>query len=161
MSRWHTNARQHQESFTAMDTLTVAQRSERMARIRSKDTQPELAVRRIVHSLGYRYQLHRKDLAGAPDLVFPGRKKAIFVNGCFWHAHQGCAVANRPKSRTPFWDEKFKRNKNRDKKNANALRRAGWGVATIWECEAKSDSFVRSKVSRFLGPNKKAPHGHH
>lgn len=141
-----------------MDTLTAAQRSERMARIRSKNTKPERTVRGIVHRLGYRYRIHRKDLPGSPDLVFPSLRKAIFVHGCFWHAHENCSVANRPKSRTWYWDEKFSRNKKRDRKNANALRRAGWSVATIWECQAKSESFVAKKVSRFLGPKKKATH---
>lgn len=144
-----------------MDTLTAAQRSERMARIRSKDTTPELAVRSIVHRLGYRFRLHRRDLAGCPDLVFPSLKKAIFVHGCFWHAHEGCKVANRPKTRRPFWDDKFERNKARDKRNEAALRKAGWAIQTIWECETKSPDLVAKRVTLFLGRKvaRKVRHG--
>jgi DNA mismatch endonuclease, patch repair protein len=132
-----------------------------MARIRSKDTKPELIVRSIVHRLGYRFRLHRRDLAGSPDLVFPSRKKAIFVHGCFWHAHGGCKVANRPKSRRPYWDEKFQRNKRRDKANETMLKDAGWEVETIWECETKSLDLVAARVTKFLGrrPMKEAKHG--
>ena len=137
-----------------MDTLTPAQRSERMSRIRSKNTKPELAVRSLVHRMGYRFRIHRKDLPGSPDLVFPSLRKAIFVHGCFWHAHDGCSASNRPKTRAAYWSEKFDRNKRRDRRNASALRRAGWSVATIWECEAKSADFVSKKVSRFLGSTK-------
>lgn len=137
-----------------MDTLTIAERSERMSRIRSKNTKPELIVRSIAHRLGYRFRLHQKDLAGSPDLVFPAIRKAIFVHGCFWHAHEACKVANRPKSRTPYWDDKFKRNKDRDKRNENSLREAGWDVKTIWECETKSPDIVAKRVKAFLGPRK-------
>src|SRR5258707_10618769 len=108
-----------------MDTLTKAQRSERMARIRSKDTKPELAIRHALFGLGYRYRLHRKDLPGSPDLVFPARKKVVFVHGCFWHAHQGCSLANLPKSRTEYWRSKFERNVKRDRANTRALRTMG------------------------------------
>lgn len=133
-----------------MDTLTPKERSARMARIRSTNTQPELAVRRLVHKLGYRYRLHRKDLPGAPDLVFLSRRKVIFVHGCFWHAHEGCKVANRPKSRPEYWLEKFERNRKRDRANESSLRDAGWGVCTIWECETRSADLAR-RVSKFLG----------
>ena len=144
-----------------MDTLTVTERSERMARIRSKDTKPELIVRSIAHRLGYRFRLHRKNLAGSPDLVFPSLKKAIFVHGCFWHAHEDCKVANRPKSRRPYWDEKFERNKQRDRANESALNDAGWAIETIWECETKSSDLVAARVAKFLGarPPKEAKHG--
>jgi DNA mismatch endonuclease (patch repair protein) len=144
-----------------MDTLTVAQRSERMARIRSKDTKPELAVRSIVHRLGYRFRLHRRDLAGMPDLVFSSRKKAIFVHGCFWHAHQGCKVANRPKSRQEFWDAKLARNKQRDKLNEARLKTDGWDVATIWECETRAPELIVARIVEFLGSKarKKARNG--
>ena len=142
-----------------MDNLTVAERSERMARISSKDTKPELIVRSIVHRLGYRFRLHRKELAGSPDLVFPSIKKAIFVHGCFWHAHEACNVANRPKSRRTYWDEKFARNKLRDKMNEARLIDAGWQVETIWECETKSPELVSKRVVRFLGRRKKQAHG--
>jgi DNA mismatch endonuclease (patch repair protein) len=134
-----------------MDTLTVAQRSARMARIKSKDTKPELVVRKLVHGLGYRYRLHRRDLPGSPDLVFPGRQRVIFVHGCFWHAHAGCKVANVPKTKTAFWAEKFSRNKLRDGKNCRALRSAGWQVLVIWECEIKSTALLEKRVRKFLG----------
>jgi DNA mismatch endonuclease (patch repair protein) len=137
-----------------MDTLTRAERSERMARIRSKDTKPELRVRRLVHGLGYRYRLHRRDLPGCPDLVFPSRRKVVFVNGCFWHGHEGCAVANMPKSRSDFWAEKFKRNQVRDAKNKKALKKDGWRVLTVWECETKGVAALMSRLARFLGPAK-------
>lgn len=133
-----------------MDTLTVAERSERMARIRSKDTKPEMVVRRSVHQLGYRYRLHRRDLPGVPDLVFPSRKKIIFVHGCFWHAHARCTVANRPKSRKSFWLAKFRRNKERDRANEELLRRAGWGVLVIWECETKDKASLMRRLSEWL-----------
>lgn len=147
-----------------MDIMSAAERSERMARIRSKDTQPELRVRHIVHSLGYRYRLHRKDLPGMPDLTFSSKRKVIFVHGCFWHAHKGCKVANRPKTRRPFWDAKFKRNKARDRTNMRLLRKQGWGVCTIWECETRRDILIVRRLSQFLGPAKKKsraskPHG--
>ena len=100
-----------------MDTLSKAERSERMARIRSKNTKPELQVRRLLHGLGYRFRLHRRDLPGSPDVVFAARRKIVFVHGCFWHGHKNCKVANRPKSRRSFWSAKFKRNRERDAMN--------------------------------------------
>ena len=137
-----------------MDIMTPAERSKRMSLIRSSDTKPELRVRRILHSLSYRYLLHRRDLPGVPDLVFPSRKKVIFVHGCFWHAHQHCIVANRPKTRRSFWDAKFKHNKERDKANRTLLKKMGWKVCTIWECETKNDDYLVSRLSHFLGPIK-------
>jgi DNA mismatch endonuclease, patch repair protein len=137
-----------------MDTLTPAERSERMARIRSKDTKPELRVRQLVHRLGYRFRLHRKDLPGRPDLVFSSRLKVVFVHGCFWHAHENCTVANRPKSRSDFWNAKFEYNRIRDAKNQASLERDGWRVLTVWECETKGAVKLASRLSRFLGPTK-------
>ena len=98
-----------------MDTLSHAERSERMGRVRSKNTKPELVVRRLIHSLGYRYRLHRTDLLGCPDLVFPCRKKLIFIHGCFWHRHDGCPNTRLPKSRLDFWQTKFEVNRDRDR----------------------------------------------
>ena len=135
-----------------MDTLTVDQRSERMARIRSKDTKPEQAVRRALFGLGYRYRLHRKDLPGQPDIVFPGRRKVVFIHGCFWHAHEGCKVANLPKSRTEFWQAKFTRNRERDEANQVALRRLGWKVLTVWECEVRNERKMLKRIQAYLGP---------
>jgi DNA mismatch endonuclease, patch repair protein len=122
-----------------------------MARIRSKDTKPEMTVRRSAHRLGYRYRLHRRDLPGVPDLVFPSRRKVIFVHGCFWHAHPRCTVANVPKSRQSFWKEKFRRNKQRDRANEQLLRRAGWEVLIIWECETKDRDLLTRRLSQWLG----------
>src|SRR5581483_7737979 len=120
-----------------MDKLTPARRSENMRRIKSKNMKPELAVRRLVHKLGYRYRLHRKDLPGNPDLVFSSKRKVIFVNGCFWHGHdlEGCRDGRRPKSNTGYWNTKLARNKERDAKNIAALEASGWAVLTIWECD--------------------------
>lgn len=112
-------------------------RSRIMRAVRSKDTKPELIVRRLVHSLGFRFRLHRRDLPGSPDLVFPGRHKAIFVHGCFWHGHD-CARGNRkPVANADYWHAKIRRNVERDIRNESALRRDGWDVLTIWECETK------------------------
>jgi DNA mismatch endonuclease (patch repair protein) len=139
-----------------MDTLTASQRSERMARIRSKNTGPELAVRRLAHSLGYRYRLHVKGLPGSPDLVFGRRRKVVFIHGCFWHCHEGCSVANRPKTRTAFWDAKFARNKQRDYENLKALSKKNWRALTLWECELNDLKTTTKKLRAFLGPVKKA-----
>jgi len=113
-------------------------RSANMSKVRGKNTKPEMAVRRAAHALGLRFRLHRRDLPGTPDLVFSGRKTAIFVHGCFWHRHGGCPKAGpAPKTRTAFWQAKFDRNTARDARDAEALRAAGWAVATIWECETR------------------------
>src|ERR1700733_1884015 len=118
-----------------MDSLTSAQRSTQMARVKSKDTGPELKVRRLVHRLGYRYRLHRNALPGTPDLAFPKRRKLIFVHGCFWHRHESCALARLPKSRADFWLPKLEGNKTRDARNVDSLVKMGWEALTIWECE--------------------------
>jgi DNA mismatch endonuclease (patch repair protein) len=133
-----------------MDTLTPLQRSERMTRVRATNTKPELAVRRLAHRLGYRYQLHRRNLPGTPDMVFAGRRKVVFVHGCFWHRHAGCALARLPKTRQEFWLPKLTANAARDKRHAAALRRLGWGVMTIWECELRQQAQLASRLRRFL-----------
>ena len=133
------------------DTLTADRRSEVMGRIRSKDTTPELRVRRLVHGMGYRYRLHAKGLPGRPDLVFRPRRKAIFVHGCFWHRHEGCSRSQIPKTRTGFWQDKLDGNVRRDQTNEAALRSDGWGVLTIWECETKYDpERLTRRIERFL-----------
>src|SRR5690348_15236952 len=109
--------------------------SKLMAAVRSRDTGPEMAVRRCAHSLGYRFRLHRKGLAGTPDLVFPRYRVAIFVHGCFWHRHAGCARASTPKTRQQFWLDKFKANVARDKRAIERLEAQGWYCTVIWECE--------------------------
>jgi DNA mismatch endonuclease (patch repair protein) len=106
-----------------------------MARIRSKDTGPEMLVRRTAHRLGFRFRLHRRDLPGAPDLVFPGRRTVIFVHGCFWHQHAGCRRSNVPKTREDYWLPKLARNAARDREKTTELERLGWRVAIIWECQ--------------------------
>ena len=119
------------------DTLTQAERSERMSRVRGKDTKPEMIIRRLVHGMGYRYRLHRRDLPGTPDLVFPGRRRAIFVHGCFWHRHSdpACKLARLPKSRVDFWKRKLEANRRRDLENRGKLIELGWDVLVVWECQ--------------------------
>jgi len=134
-----------------MDTLTVAERSERMSRVRSADTKVELAVRSIVHRCGYRYKLHDASLPGKPDMVFPRRHKVIFIHGCFWHRHPRCSLARLPKSRLGFWLPKLTSNRARDIRNIAKLRRAGWKVAVIWECQANKTEWVEKKLQKFLG----------
>lgn len=133
-----------------MDSVSPERRSEIMARIRSKDTRPEMVVRRLVFSLGYRYRLHRKDLPGKPDLVFSGRGKVIFVHGCFWHQHAGCPGGRLPKSRRAFWRRKFAGNVARDAEHRRALRRLGWRVLIVWECQTKKLPALARRLSRFL-----------
>jgi len=125
-------------------------RSENMRAIRSRDTQPELTVRSLVHRLGYRFRLHRENLPGTPDLVFPSRHKVIFVHGCFWHSH-ACKVGLIPNSNRDFWLAKLRKNKARDKKNLLALRQQGWNPLVIWQCELQDIAAVRRLVKRFLG----------
>lgn len=125
-------------------------RSANMRAIRSKDMLPELAVRSLVHGLGYRFRLHRKDLPGKPDLVFVSRRKVIFVHGCFWHSHN-CKAAHIPKSNQSYWGPKLERNQIRDGKNAEALATAGWKSLIIWECETKNSRAASSRVKKFLG----------
>jgi len=138
---------------SSLDTLTARQRSERMSRIRSTDTKPELRVRRLVHGLGYRYRLHAKDLPGRPDLVFRARRKVIFVHGCFWHRHEGCPRNRIPKSpeRRAFWRDKLDANALRDRKNEAALRDMGWRVLVVWECETKDLDRLADGIRVFLG----------
>lgn len=124
-----------------------------MSRIRSQDMAPEMYVRRLVYGLGYRYRLHRKDLPGKPDLVFPGRRKVIFVHGCFWHQHAGCKGGHIPKSNQDYWIPKLERNKARDKKVKEELRSKGWDVLVIWECELKEHDSVVERIKKFLTNN--------
>lgn len=121
-----------------VDSLSPTERSERMSRIRSKDTAPEVALRRALHALGFRFRLHRKDLPGRPDIVLPRHRVVIFVHGCFWHRHVGCGIATTPKSNTAFWVEKFERNVARDVRSIERLEAQGWRVIVVWECELGS-----------------------
>lgn len=120
------------------DVFTPEKRAEVMRAVKSKDTKPELVLRKALHALGYRYRLNVKDLPGKPDLVFPKHQAVIFVHGCFWHGHDCKRGARVPKSNTAYWLEKITRNKLRDKKSAAELKKLGWRVITVWECEIKS-----------------------
>jgi DNA mismatch endonuclease, patch repair protein len=122
-----------------------------MASVGTKDTAPELAVRRLLHSMGYRFRLHRRDLPGTPDIVLPRYEKAIFVHGCFWHGHAGCRFGRLPKSRLGYWAPKIAANRARDIRKATALRRVGWSVSTVWACETKDLSKLAGRLQRFIG----------
>ncbi|MGJ3189630.1 very short patch repair endonuclease [Paenarthrobacter sp. FR1] len=132
------------------DFMTPEDRSAHMAKIRSKDTKPELALRSLLHRAGYRYKLHDKSLPGKPDIVFPSRKKVIFVNGCFWHGHD-CPVGVRlPKSNTEFWRDKRERNHLRDVEQKSHLEAKGWKAMVVWECQVKSGDDYLGAVKNFL-----------
>lgn len=133
-----------------MDILTRSERSERMRLIRSKNTKPEIAVRKLAHGMGYRYSLRGSDLPGRPDLVFRSRKKAIFVHGCFWHLHKDCRNNRPPKSRRDYWKPKLERNAERDRQVTRQLRRLGWAMLVVWECETANPAKLATKLARFL-----------
>lgn len=138
---------------TMIDTLTPRERSERMSRVRGADTKPEMHVRRLIHGMGYRYRLHRRNLPGTPDLVFTPRRKVIFVHGCYWHRHSDphCPLARLPKSRLEFWLPKLEGNRRRDELNQTKLRKMGWKILVIWECQLKTGDALRSRIRKFLG----------
>jgi DNA mismatch endonuclease (patch repair protein) len=137
------------------DRLTPEQRSWNMSRIRGKNTKPELLVRRLLHAKGYRYRLHgqagKDRLPGNPDLVFAGRRKVIFVNGCFWHFHDCRVGLHAPKANADFWEAKRTRTRDRDADQRRRLEDAGWEVLTVWECELKDGSALESQLVKFLG----------
>ncbi|HUN99509.1 MAG TPA: DNA mismatch endonuclease Vsr [Bradyrhizobium sp.] len=133
-----------------MDTVDPKRRSEIMSRIGPRDTAPELAVRRVAHRLGLRFRLHRKDLPGRPDLVFPRYKLAVFVHGCFWHRHQGCQNCSTPKTRPEFWAAKFAATVARDGRAEQALATLGWAVLTVWECEAEDPQAIEMLLRKAL-----------
>lgn len=132
------------------DNLTPKERSERMSRVRGKDTKPEMRLRRLVHGMGFRYRLHAKKLPGKPDMVFASRRAVIFMHGCFWHRHEGCRLARMPKSKIDFWEEKLETNRHRDLENQERLRELGWRVLVIWECELKDLDGTARRVRSFL-----------
>lgn len=132
------------------DFVSPARRSEIMSGIRAKGSKPEMAVRRLVHSLGYRYRLHRSDLPGTPDMVFPSRRKVIFVHGCFWHQHPGCKKSGIPKSNQEYWAPKLARNAERDREHHFQLQKMGWDVLVVWECSIRSRENVTLAIRRFL-----------
>ena len=129
-----------------MDTLDPEQRSRNMSLVRGKNTAPEMLVRRVAHRMGLRFRLHRKDLPGRPDLVFPRYHLAVFVHGCFWHRHPGCSRASTPSTRTDFWRAKFDANTLRDQRQIRALESLGWSVLVLWECELKNETQVEARL---------------
>jgi DNA mismatch endonuclease (patch repair protein) len=133
-----------------VDTIPLCERSEIMSRVRSKNSRPEMLVRRLVFAEGYRYRLHDRKLPGCPDLVFRGRAKVIFMHGCFWHRHEQCSLARMPKSRLDFWEPKLTANKERDARNKKLLTKEGWKVLTIWECQLKDIEQLKRTIKRFL-----------
>jgi DNA mismatch endonuclease (patch repair protein) len=132
-----------------MDTLTPAERSERMRGIRSKDTKPEMRVRRLVHGMGYRYRLHDRRIPGTPDIVFRRRRRAIFVHGCYWHGHD-CKLGRLPKSRLSFWREKIAANRRRDARVRAEMQALGWSALVLWECELRDEARLASSIKEFL-----------
>lgn len=132
------------------DRLTKSERSAHMRRIGKSDTLPEIAVRRVAHRLGLRFRLHRRDLPGTPDLVFPKRRTVVMVHGCFWHQHEGCRLARQPKSRLDYWLPKLARNRARDLEARTMLAALGWNVITIWECQTKDAAMVERELAVLL-----------
>jgi DNA mismatch endonuclease (patch repair protein) len=133
-----------------MDTMSKIERSRRMSLIRPKDTKPEMLVRRMIFAAGFRYRLHQKSLPGCPDIVFRQLRKVVFVHGCFWHRHPRCKLARLPKSKLNFWKPKLDANRARDLQNTRKIRRSGWKVLTVWECEIKNASRLGRKLIKFL-----------
>jgi len=134
-----------------VDGITPEKRSWNMSRIRGVDTKPELLVRSLLHRMGYRFRLHRRDLPGRPDIVLPKYRAVVFVHGCFWHRHRGCRYAYVPKSRKDFWKRKFARNVERDREVRHLLRKAGWKILVVWECETVDADGLASRLSSALG----------
>lgn len=133
-----------------MDTLTRQERSERMGRVKSRDTKPELELRRLVWGLGHRYRKNRRDVIGQPDITFVGRRRAIFLHGCFWHRHDCASGKRAPKSRREFWNAKFEQNVTRDARVMRELKAAGWRALVVWECELNNQQRVKRRVRKFL-----------
>lgn len=136
-----------------MDFISPEQRSRIMAANKSHNTKPELAIRRMLHALGFRFRLHRKDLPGCPDIVLPKYKTAILVNGCFWHQHTGCKLASKPSTRQEFWQAKLSRNVERDSQNAAKLTALGWKVIVVWECELQKSGELSQRLTSSLVGN--------
>lgn len=137
-----------------MDSLTPTERSRVMGLVRSKDTRPEMLVRSLVHGLGYRFRLHVNHLPGRPDIVFPSKKKIILVHGCFWHRHSCKRGRSMPTSRRPFWLQKLRANRLRDRQNVFALRQLGWKVYVVWECQTRDLTRLTRQVLSFLGSSR-------
>jgi DNA mismatch endonuclease (patch repair protein) len=135
-----------------MDHLTPVERSLQMARMKSTNTGPEIAVRRLLHALGYRYRIHERNLPGKPDIVFTARRKVIFVHGCFWHQHLDCRRASKPKSNTGYWSQKLQRNVLRDAEHLERLAELGWETFVVWECDLRETDRLCAALTKFLGP---------
>ena len=133
-----------------VDTVSPEVRSRIMAQVKSKGMKPEMKVRRLLHGLGYRYRLHRSDLPGRPDLVFPSRQKVIFVNGCFWHYHRDCERVRIPSTNRDYWVPKLERNRDRDERNLSLLEEMGWSALTTWECELRDMETATGRLVEFL-----------
>ena len=132
------------------DPLSPAARSALMAKVRGKNTRPEMLVRKLLHKHGYRYRLHRQDLPGWPDIVFPSRRAVVFVHGCFWHRHPGCVKTTMPTARHAFWREKFRTNVERDRRVLSELSQAGWKTMVVWECETSRPPRLLKRLQHFL-----------
>jgi DNA mismatch endonuclease, patch repair protein len=135
-----------------MEMTDTQKISARMSRVRTRDTPPEMAVRRCAHRLGYRFRLHARDLPGKPDLVFPSQRRVIFVNGCFWHRHRGCRRASMPVSNVSFWEKRFATNVARDQRVQAELAERGWSVLVIWECQTRAADQLITIIDGFLSP---------
>ena len=134
------------------DTLTIAERSRLMAKIKGKNTGPERAVRSLLHRAGYRFRIHVRALPGTPDVVLPKYRAVVFVHGCFWHRHRNCKIATMPHTHKKFWSEKFSRNVANDARHRRKLRRMGWKVITVWSCQLKHSDRVLAKIGKTLAP---------
>lgn len=132
------------------EKLTTKERSALMSRVRSKHTRPEKQVRQLLSESGYRFRLHARDLPGHPDIVFRSCKKVIFVHGCFWHQHRGCRRATVPVIRAGFWKKKFQANMKRDRKAYSALKKSGWGVLVVWECQLRNFNRVKRRLNNYI-----------
>ena len=137
-----------------MDRITKQHRSWNMSRIRGSDTAPEIFVRSLLHNMGYRFRLHRRDLPGTPDIVLPKYRTAVFVHGCFWHRHKGCKYAYIPKTRKEFWEKKFARNVERDRQVAKQIKESGWQQIVVWECETRKPEKLARRLDRLLRSRK-------
>ena len=132
------------------DVFTKEKRSWIMSRVKGRDTKPEIMVRSVVHRMGYRFRVHRRDLPGNPDIILPRHGKVIFVHGCFWHGHKRCPRSKRPTTNKVFWNEKLDRNVDRDKRFGRKLRSMGWKVLVVWQCETRKPEKLLVKLERFL-----------
>ena len=140
-----------------MDRLSPAARNLHMGRVRRANTKPEWIVRRLLHQLGYRFRVQWKGAPGRPDVAFPGKRKIIFIHGCFWHQHEGCRLAHIPRTRRGFWEAKFKRNRQRDARDLSQAQEEGWETLVVWECETNEPMALEATLRDFLGAVKRSP----